>query len=75
MNLGSWPTQAYGGSTVRLLQDPQFFQEMQKKIDLKKQPQEYVVGLAIRVRSKGEPTWVNIEDDGSQLHRAAEKGK
>ena len=62
-NLGSWPALKCGGSIARLLQDADFAQEMQSKIKLKKRPDEYAVGLLIRLGKNGEPVWVNVEED------------
>jgi hypothetical protein len=64
MNLGSWPAAAYAGSIAKLLQDVQFFQQIQSRLTPKKQPDEYLVGLAIRLGKNGEIVWVDMEDDG-----------
>lgn len=66
VNLGSWPAEAYDGLTSQLLQDTRFLQEMQSKLHVKRQPDEYVVGLVIRLGRKGEDVWVAVEDDGTE---------
>jgi hypothetical protein len=67
-NLGSWPEENYKGSIARLLQDPQFFQEMQTRANARRrEDDEYLVGIMIRLGKNGEVVWVNVEDDGSEL--------
>lgn len=63
VNLGSWPTAPYVGSFAKLLQDAEFFVQMQIKLTARIQPEEYLTGLLIRLGKKGKPVWVDINDD------------
>lgn len=66
VNLGSWPAENHGGSIARLLQDAQFFAAVRNNLNGKIMPEEYLVGLIIRLGKRGEEVWVNIEDEGSE---------
>lgn len=61
VGLGSWPSGEYGGSVAKLMLDSQFICALQTKIDAKKLPEEYVVGLEVKLGNK---VWVDVEDQG-----------
>jgi hypothetical protein len=59
--LGSWPTETYNGSFVKIFKDDKFYQEMQNRFNQKKHAADYLLGLVIRLGNKGDLIWVDLE--------------